>query len=218
LPVPLHLHKEFTIGPQTVVEVFLDQAAMVYLMDGPNYESYCQELQFSAWGGESTVSPSRIRPGHEDHWHLVIEQKDTSAPLSVRVQLTEEKIKQPQDPKKPLPKGRRKREIPKEVPVERVEVEEGAGKKTFILCLNDVRKVVSLAEFRKIVRAAWKETQIRTHRSVIWDFFEQERQDILTEVGIFSDQSPMLLELSELIRSRYVPRPPEPKKRRRTQK
>jgi hypothetical protein len=145
----------------------------------------------------------------------VIEQKDSSAPLSVRVQLTEEKIKENPNPKKPLPKGRRKREIPREAPVERVEVEEGAGKKTFILCLNDVRKVVSLAEFRKIVRAAWKETQIRTHRSVVWDYLEKERQDILTEVGIFSDQSPMLLELSELIRSRYVPKSPPSKKKNR---
>jgi hypothetical protein len=90
----------------------------------------------------------------------------------------------------------------------------GLEKKTFILCLNDVRKVVSLAEFRKIVRAAWKETQIRTHRSVVWDYLEKERQDILTEVGIFSDQSPMLLELSELIRSRYVPKSPPSKKKK----
>jgi hypothetical protein len=57
LPIPLHLHKEFTIGPSTIVEVFLDQTAMVYLMDGPNYDSYCQELQFSAWGENLPSAP-----------------------------------------------------------------------------------------------------------------------------------------------------------------
>jgi len=203
MSIPLHLHKEFSIGPDTVIEVFLDQEAKVYLMDGDNYGLYCEEEAFSAFGGEAAISPFKLRPGHEEHWHLVVEQKESAQPLSVRVQLTQNKMKGPQK-RKPLPDGRSRRRIPQEIPVDRVEVEEGKEQKTFVLCLNDVRKVVTKKEFRAIVVAAWKETKIRTHRSVIYDYLNKERQDIIKEVGILSDQSPILLELAEKIRGRYV--------------
>jgi hypothetical protein len=62
-----------TIGPESVVEVTLTNAANVQLMDSPNFSSYRLGSAFHYYGGHVTKSPYRIRPPRADHWHVVVD-------------------------------------------------------------------------------------------------------------------------------------------------
>lgn len=68
------LHQDLgAIGPNDVVEVVLDHAANVQLLDPSNSEAYKNGKPFHYHGGYVTQSPCRIRPPQEGHWHLVID-------------------------------------------------------------------------------------------------------------------------------------------------
>ena len=66
-----HLHYEFDAGPDHVIEVTLDRAANVQLLDSDNYESYRQGHGYR--GGYATTSPVQLVPPHTGHWHVVID-------------------------------------------------------------------------------------------------------------------------------------------------
>ena len=66
-------HHEFDAGPDNVIEVSLDHAANVQLMDAPNYENYRNGREFRYYGGHVKSTPFKIRPPHRGHWHLVID-------------------------------------------------------------------------------------------------------------------------------------------------
>jgi len=59
-------------GGETV-EVTLDHAANVRLLDDSNFSGYRSGRQYSFFGGHVTQSPYRIRVPHGGHWHLVID-------------------------------------------------------------------------------------------------------------------------------------------------
>lgn len=67
------LHEEFDAGPQDVVEVTLDGQANVMLLDAGNYQDYRQGRRFQYHGGLAKVSPLRLAPPRQGHWHLVID-------------------------------------------------------------------------------------------------------------------------------------------------
>ena len=67
------LHNEFNLGPDDVVEVTLDHAANVQLLDASNYQNYRNGRPFHYYGGHVTQSPFQLRPPHSGHWHLVID-------------------------------------------------------------------------------------------------------------------------------------------------
>jgi hypothetical protein len=67
------LHQEFDAGPDDVIEVMLDHAANVLLLDGSNYENYRNGRPFHYYGGYAKTSPARISPPRTGHWHLVID-------------------------------------------------------------------------------------------------------------------------------------------------
>jgi hypothetical protein len=65
---PPFLHYDLgTIGPGSIIEVTLTNAANVLVMDAANFENY------RYYGGYVTRSPYRIRPPHSAHWHLAID-------------------------------------------------------------------------------------------------------------------------------------------------
>ncbi len=64
------LHREFDLGPNDVLEVTLDNAANVQLLDPTNYANYRNGRPFEYHGGYVTTSPYRLRPPHQGHWHL----------------------------------------------------------------------------------------------------------------------------------------------------
>ena len=57
-----HCHYQLYERSGDVVEVVLDHAANVLLLDAPNYASYVGDTPFHYYGGYAEVSPYRIRP------------------------------------------------------------------------------------------------------------------------------------------------------------
>jgi Domain of unknown function (DUF1883) len=68
-----YLHQEFDIGPNDVIEVSLDHAANVLLLDAANFEHYRSGRPYRYRGGYAKESPFRISPPRSDHWHLVVD-------------------------------------------------------------------------------------------------------------------------------------------------
>ena len=61
------------IGPDDVIEVTLDHAANVQLLDPGQYENYRNGRAFRYFGGYVKQSPFSIAPPHQAHWHLAID-------------------------------------------------------------------------------------------------------------------------------------------------
>jgi hypothetical protein len=81
------LHKELDLSTGDVVEVTLDHAANVQLLDGPNYQDYRSRRQYRYHGGHATESPFRIVAPHPGHWHLVIDLGGNAGRVSASVRI-----------------------------------------------------------------------------------------------------------------------------------
>ena len=68
-----YLHQEFDAGPNDVIEVTLDHAANVLLLDPINYSNYKNGHPYRYHGGYAKTSPLRLSPPRADHWHLVVD-------------------------------------------------------------------------------------------------------------------------------------------------
>lgn len=68
-----YLHQQFDAGPDDVIEITLDHAANVQLLDEANYEAYRAGRPFRYHGGYVTHSPYQIRPPYQGRWHLVVD-------------------------------------------------------------------------------------------------------------------------------------------------
>ncbi len=62
-----------TVGPESIAEVTLSNAANVLLMDSANFASYRNNQAYRYHGGYVTVSPYRVRPPHSAHWYVVVD-------------------------------------------------------------------------------------------------------------------------------------------------
>lgn len=67
------LNYEFDATPNDVIEVTLDRAANVQLLDPSNYEAYRNKRAYHYWGGHATRSPIILKIPHPGHWHVVID-------------------------------------------------------------------------------------------------------------------------------------------------
>lgn len=67
------LHKEFDLGLNDVVEVTLDHAANVQLMDETNFQAYRDGRPFRYYGGYVTQSPVQLPAPSAGRWHLVVD-------------------------------------------------------------------------------------------------------------------------------------------------
>jgi hypothetical protein len=68
------LHHQFEAGPDDVIEVMLDRAANVQLLDPLNYENYREGRTFRyEGGGYATETPVRLHPPRLGTWHVVID-------------------------------------------------------------------------------------------------------------------------------------------------
>jgi len=68
-----HLHYEFEASPGDIIEVTIDRAANVQLLDPGNYDNYINGRTYHYVGGYATSSPIRFaidRPGLR---HVVID-------------------------------------------------------------------------------------------------------------------------------------------------
>ncbi len=68
-----YLHQEYDAGPGDVIEVTLDHAANVLLLDTANYSNYRSGNAYQYRGGYVRSSPFRISPPNQGRWHLVID-------------------------------------------------------------------------------------------------------------------------------------------------
>jgi hypothetical protein len=85
--VPHHLHKTLDLDGRDVVQVTVNTAAYVYLMDDENYALYLDDQEFEYYGGRIDRSPHRTRAPFAGIWHLVIEQVDPRIPMTAGVQV-----------------------------------------------------------------------------------------------------------------------------------
>ena len=68
-----HLHYEFDASQGDVIEVTLDRAANVQLLDPANYENYKSGHGYRYHGGYATKSPVPLPVPRAGKWHLVID-------------------------------------------------------------------------------------------------------------------------------------------------
>ncbi|GEM_PF-5511740 len=201
---PLHLHKTFEAGPETVCEVHLDQKAEVYLMDLKNYNAYLKYEEFSAFGGPCEVSPARLRPDKTGEWHLVIQQDEKSgSELTVRVQMISEKSAQSGQPKAKPARGRKTKQGP--LPEMKLDI---LGGSSFVIQVDKVRKMFNKSEMNSIIHMVTRGKNPLARRRLLFSFFEKERQDFITENGITDDESPLMNPLVDLIINTFTPTPP----------
>lgn len=67
---------QMTTGPNLVVEVTLNHAANVYLVNAQGYQNYLNGSEFSHHGGYTTESPYRIRIPSSNHWYVIVDNGD----------------------------------------------------------------------------------------------------------------------------------------------
>jgi hypothetical protein len=68
-----YLHYEFDAGAGDIIEVTLDRAANVQLLDPANYENYKNGHGYRYHGGYATTSPVRLAVPRAGTWHVVID-------------------------------------------------------------------------------------------------------------------------------------------------
>ena len=68
-----HLHYEVDLESKDRVQVTLDHAANVMLLDTANYAQYKLGKDCSFYGGYAKQSPVTLAPPHRGKWHVVID-------------------------------------------------------------------------------------------------------------------------------------------------
>jgi hypothetical protein len=68
-----HLHYDFNASSGDVIEVTLDRAANVQILEPMDYESYKNGREYRYYGGYATKSPVRLPVPHAGHWHVVVD-------------------------------------------------------------------------------------------------------------------------------------------------
>ncbi len=66
------LHCDFHGGPDNVVQVELDHAANVILLDDINFSAFRRGSRCRYFGGYYKQTPVRLVPPHEGSWHVVV--------------------------------------------------------------------------------------------------------------------------------------------------
>jgi hypothetical protein len=80
------LKYELDAGPNDVIQVRLDRAANVRLLDYGNFQKYLSGQQHTYYGGHVTNSPVSLRPPHQGHWYVVIDLGGSSGSVRAAVE------------------------------------------------------------------------------------------------------------------------------------
>ncbi len=86
------LHYEIEVGPDDRVEVTLDHAANVQLLDETNFQNYRNGRPYRYFGGHAERSPFHIQPPHEGHWHLVVDLGGSAGAVRAGVQVLQGQV------------------------------------------------------------------------------------------------------------------------------
>ncbi len=68
-----YLHQTLDVSPDDMIEVILDHAANVQLLDAANFNAYQSGRENRYIGGHATTSPVNLRVPTSGLWHLVID-------------------------------------------------------------------------------------------------------------------------------------------------
>lgn len=200
---PLHLHKAFHMGPDAHIEVYLDQPAMVFLMDDANYQNFLQWEAYSAFGGKCDQSPARLRPGALGNWHLVVQQEEgENRELNVRVKLVAERAVREPDSPAPVKKAKKK---PGALPEIHWELDDPS---MLILQVEKMRKFLTKPEMNNIIHQVVRGKNDLARRKLLFSWLERERRDILMEADIPDFGSPILREMVRQLKERFAPGTP----------
>ena len=82
-----HLHQEFTIDTDDMVEVTSDTQANVMLLSDADYSNYKAGRSYRYHGGFFTHFPARLSPTHFGRWHVVLDLGGGSATVRHSIRL-----------------------------------------------------------------------------------------------------------------------------------
>lgn len=82
-----HLHYQMTLNSGDVLEVSLDHAANVLLLDPLNYSCYTSSQPFRYYGGYADISPYRLPAPHSGQWHLAVDLGGGAGSVRASVQI-----------------------------------------------------------------------------------------------------------------------------------
>lgn len=83
-----HLHSDLGILDEgDLVEIHLDHAANVRLLDDLNYRAYERDQSHRTTGGYATRSPVVLAAPHSGHWHVAVDLGGASGRIGASVQV-----------------------------------------------------------------------------------------------------------------------------------
>ena len=82
-----YLHYEVDLEIKDKVQVTLDHAANVMLLDAPNYYQYKQGKDCTFYGGYAKQSPVTLQAPNRGHWHVVIDLGGKGGTVRAQVQV-----------------------------------------------------------------------------------------------------------------------------------
>ena len=85
-----YLHYEVDLDTKDKVQVTLDHAANVMLLDAANYTQYRLGKECTFYGGYAKQSPVTIAPPHRGHWHVVIDLGGKSGTVRAAVAVVQQ--------------------------------------------------------------------------------------------------------------------------------
>jgi hypothetical protein len=67
-------HHALEAGPDRTIEITLDKAANVKLMDEENFNRYRRRQRHRFYGGRARRSPVHLRVPRHGRWHLIVDR------------------------------------------------------------------------------------------------------------------------------------------------
>ncbi len=64
---------EFEAGPKDIIQVRLDKAANVRMLDISNFERYRDGQRHTYLGGRANKSTVNLKPPRHGHWYVVVD-------------------------------------------------------------------------------------------------------------------------------------------------
>jgi hypothetical protein len=75
------------IGPEVVVEISLDKQANVRLIEHHEFAKYSRMDTHKFHGGLALISPLKMSPPHQGHWHIVIDTGGYDSPVEASLRI-----------------------------------------------------------------------------------------------------------------------------------
>jgi hypothetical protein len=85
-----YLHYLLDLSTHDVIQVTLNRAAYIRVMDDENYTLYRQAKHYKYFGGLAEGSPANLKPPYPGHWHLCVDLGGKEGELDAVVHIVQE--------------------------------------------------------------------------------------------------------------------------------